>query len=172
MKKENLTKTLISAIEKIIRQNPDIEESIQIFIELFRIIKFYSRFFFFNKEEIADICKVLEDFFSYLSEFHSNEEINEITLKEERVKVFKTIIKIITYFSVYINDETFFSFFDLKNPLEVEEDTEKIFFQCFTEAPKLTNKILILLCHSIRTEYEAVTFLLNKKIISQALIIF
>ena len=161
LKKENLIKTLISSIEKIIRQKPDLEDSIQIFIELFRIIKFYSRFFFLNKEEITDICKILEDFFSYFSDFYSNEEVFEIPLKEERIKVFKTIVKIITYFSVYINDETFFSFFDLKNPLEEDEDTEKIFFHCFTEASKLTNKILILLCHGIRQEYEIVTLLIN-----------
>ena len=69
LKKDNLIKTLINAIEKIIRQKPDLEESIQIFIELFRILKFYSRFFFLNKEEITDICKILEDFFSYLQNF-------------------------------------------------------------------------------------------------------
>ena len=163
LKKENLIKTLITAIEKIIRQKPDLEESINIFIELFRIIKFYSRFFFLSKEEITDICKVLEDFFSYFSEFYSTEETVEIPFKDERIKVFKTIVKIITYFSVYINDETFFSFFDLKNPLEEEEDSEKIFFQCFTEASKLINKILILLCHGIRQEYEIVTYLINKQ---------
>ena len=163
LKKENLIATVIESIEKIIRQKPDIEESIQIFIELFRIIKFYSRFFFLNKEEITDICKIFEDFFSYLSEFLSTEETIEIPFKDERVKLFKTIVKIITYFSVYLNDETFFSFFDLKNPLEEDEETEKIFFQCFTEASKLTNKILILLCHAIRQEYDVVTYLINKK---------
>ena len=163
LKKENLIKTVIEAIERIIRQKPDIEESIQIFIELFRVIKFYARFFFLNKEEITDICKIFEDFFSYLSEFLSSEETIEIPFKDERVKLFKTIVKIITYFSVYINDETYFSFYDLKNPLEEDEDTEKIFFQCFTEASKLTNKILILLCHGIRQEYEIVTYLINKK---------
>ena len=46
LKKENLIKTVLSSIERIIRQKPDLGESIQIFIELFRIIKFYSRFFF------------------------------------------------------------------------------------------------------------------------------
>ena len=163
LKKENLIKTVIESIERIIRLKPDIEESIQIFIELFRIIKFYSRFFFLNKEEITDICKIIEDFFSYLSEFLSTEETIEIPFKDERVKLFKTIVKIITYFSVYINDETFFSFFDLKNPLEEDEDTEKIFFQCFTEASKLTNKVLILLCQGIRQEYDIVTYLINKK---------
>ena len=81
--------------------------------------------------------------------------------------MFKTIIKIITYFTVYINDETFFSFFGLKNPIEEEEDTEKIFFHCFTEASKLTNKILILLCHGVRQEYETVTYLINKKKIKE-----
>ena len=57
----------------------------------------------------------------------------------------------------------FFSFFDLKNPLEEDEDTEKIFFQCFTESSKLTNKVLILLCQGIRQEYDIVTYLINKK---------
>jgi len=163
LKKENLIKTVVEAIEKIVRQKIDLEETIQIFIELLRVIKFYSRFFFLNKEEITEICKILEDFFSYISEFYASEDMNEIPFKNERVKLFKTIIKIITYFSVYINDETFFSFFDLKNPLEEEEDNEKIFFHCFTEASKLTNKILILLCHGIRQEYEMVTYLMNKK---------
>ena len=163
LKKENLIKNITDAVERIIRQKPDIEESIQIFIELFRVIKFYSRFFFLNKEEITDICKIFEDFFSYLSEFLSTEETLNILFKDERVKLFKTIIKIITYFSVYINDETYFSFFDLKNPLEEEEDSEKIFFQSFTESSKLTNKVLILLCHAIRQEYDIVTFLINKK---------
>ena len=163
LKKENLIKIVIGSIERIVRQKPDLEESIQIFIELFRIIKFYSRYFFLNKEEITDICKIFEDFFSYLSEFYSTEETIEIPFKDERVKLFKTIIKIITYFSVYINDETFFSFFDLKNPLETEEETEKIFFQCFTESSKLTNKVLIFLCHGIKQEYDIVTYLVNKK---------
>ena len=163
LKKENLIKNIYEAIERIIRLKPDIEESIQIFIELFRVIKFYSRFFFLNKEEITDICKIFEDFFSYLSEFLSTEETLEIPFKDERVKLFKTIVKIITYFSVYINDETFYSFFDLKNPLEEEEENEKVFFQCFTEASKLTNKILILLCHAIRQEYDIVTLLINRK---------
>ena len=152
----------MSSIERIIRQKPDLGESIQIFIELFRIIKFYSRFFFLNKEEITEICKIVEEFFSYLTEFYSTEETIEILYKDERAKLFKTIIKIITYFSVYINDETFFSFYGLKHPLEEEEDPEKVFFHCFTEASKLTNKILILLCQGIRQEYEVVTFLINK----------
>ena len=161
LKKENLIKTLINAIEKIVRQKPDLEESYEIFIELFRVIKFYSRYFFLNKEEITDICKILEDFFSYISDFYSAEGSKRISFKEGRVKLFKTIVKIITYFSVYINDETFFSFFGLKNPLEEEEDMEKIFFHCFTEASKLTNKILIFLCHGIRHEYEVVTHIIN-----------
>ena len=38
LKKENLIKTILSSIERIIRQKPDLGESIQIFIELFRII--------------------------------------------------------------------------------------------------------------------------------------
>ena len=162
LKKENLIKTILSSIERIIRQKPDLGESIQIFIELFRIIKFYSRFFFLNKEEITEICKVVEEFFSYLTEFYSTEDTIEILYKDERAKLFKTIIKIITYFSVYINDETFFSFYGLKHPLEEEEDPEKAFFHCFTEASKLTNKILILLCHGIRQEYDIVTYLINK----------
>ena len=163
LKKENLIKTVIGAIERIIRQKPDLEESIQIFIELFRIIKFYARFFFLNKEEITDICKIFEDFFSYLSEFYCTEESLEVPYKDERVKLFKTVIKIITYFSIYLNDETYYSFFDLKNPLEHEEEIEKIFFQCFTEASKLTNKVLILICHGIRQEYEVITYLINKR---------
>ena len=162
LKKENLIKTILSSIERIIRQKPDLGESIQIFIELFRIIKFYSRFFFLNKEEITEICKIVEEFFSYLTEFYSTEETIEILYKDERAKLFKTIIKIITYFSVYINDETFFSFYGLRYQLEAEEDPEKIFFHCFTEASKLTNKILILLCHGIRQEYDIVTYLINK----------
>ena len=115
-----------------------------------------------NKEEITEICKVVEEFFSYLTEFYSTEDTIEILYKDERAKLFKTIIKIITYFSVYINDETFFSFYGLKHPLEEEEDPEKAFFHCFTEASKLTNKILILLCHGIRQEYDVVTYLINK----------
>ena len=70
LRRENLIRSIIGAIERIIRQKPELEETIQIFIELFRIIKFYSRFFFLNKEEIIDICKILEDFFSYLSDFY------------------------------------------------------------------------------------------------------
>ena len=61
---------------------------------MLRVIKFYSRFFFFFKEEITDICKILEDFFSYISEFYATEDMNEIPFKNERVKLFKTIIKI------------------------------------------------------------------------------
>ena len=162
LKKENLIKTILSSVERIIRQKPDLGESIQIFIELFRIVKFYSRFFFLNKEEITEICKIIEEFFSYLTEFYSNEDTIEILYKDERAKLFKTIIKIITYFSVYINDETFFSFYGLRYQLEAEEDPEKIFFHCFTEASKLTNKILILLCHGIRQEYDIVNYLINK----------
>ena len=162
LKKENLIKTILSSIERIIRQKPDLGESIQIFIELFRIIKFYSRFFFLNKEEITEICKVVEEFFSYLTEFYSSEDTIEILYKDERAKLFKTIIKIITYFSVYINDETFFSFYGLRYQLEAEEDPEKVYFHCFTEASKLTNKMLILLCHGIRQEYDIVTYLINK----------
>jgi hypothetical protein len=162
LKKENLIKTILSSIERIIRQKPDLGESIQIFIELFRVLKYYSRFFFLNKEEITEICKIVEEFFSYITEFYSTEETIEILYKDERAKLFKTIIKIITYFSVYINDETFFSFFGLRHPLEQEDDQEKAFFHCFTEASKLINKILILLCNGIRQEYDIVTYLINK----------
>lgn len=162
-KKENLIKIVIGSIERIIRQKPDLEESIQIFIELFRIIKFYSRYFFLNKEEITDICKIFEDFFSYLSEFYSTEETIEIPFKDERVKLFKTIIKIITYFSVYINDETFFFFFWSKKPFRKWGRNRKNIFQCFTESSKLTNKVLIFLCHGIKQEYDIVTYLINKK---------
>ena len=162
LKKENLIKTILSSIERIIRQKPDLGESIQIFIELFRVLKYYSRFFFLNKEEITEICKIVEEFFSYITEFYSTEETIEILYKDERAKLFKTIIKMITYFSVYINDETFFSFFGLRHPLEQEDDQEKAFFHCFTEASKLINKILILLCNGIRQEYDIVTYLINK----------
>ena len=157
-----MIKTILSSIERIIRQKPDLGESIQIFLELFRIIKFYSRFFFLNKEEITEIGKIVEEFFSYLTEFYSNEDTIEFLYKDERAKLFKTIIKIITYFSVYINDETFFSFYGLRYQLEAEEDPEKVFFHCFTEASKLTNKILLLLCHRLRQEYDIVTYLINK----------
>ena len=157
-----MIKTILSSIERIIRQKPDLGESIQIFLELFRIIKFYSRFFFLNKEEITEIGKIVEEFFSYLTEFYSNEDTIEFLYKDERAKLFKKIIKIITYFSVYINDETFFSFYGLRYQLEAEEDPEKVFFHCFTEASKLTNKILLLLCHRLRQEYDIVTYLINK----------
>lgn len=44
--KSNLIKTVVNSIENIIRQRPDLEKSIQIIIELLRIIKFYARFNF------------------------------------------------------------------------------------------------------------------------------
>ena len=163
LRKDNLIKTVIYSIERIIRLRPDLEESIQLFIELLRIIKFYARFFFIKKEEIIEICKIFEDFFGYLSEFYANEESIEIPYKEKRIKLFKLTIKIITYFSVYINDDTFFSFFNLPNPFEEEEDTEKLFFHSFTEVSKLSNKILVLVSHAVRQEYEIVTYLISKK---------
>ena len=163
LKKSNLIKIIVNSIENIIRQRPELEDSIEIFIELFRIIKFYSRFYFLIKEEIIEICKILEDFFGYLSEFLSTEDSTEIKLKEKMIKVFKTIIKIVTYFSVYINDETFFSFFELKNEFENEEDNERIYYQSFTEVSKVSNKILILLSYSVMREYEVASFLVNKK---------
>ncbi len=163
LKKDNLIKTVIYSIERIIRLRPDLEDCIQIFIELLRILKFYARFFFIKKEEIIETCKIFEDFFGYLSEFYSNEESTEIPYKDKRIKLFKSIIKIITYFSVYINDETYFSYFNLSTPFEEEEDTEKLFFHSFTEVSKLSNKILVLISHAVRQEYEIVTFLINKK---------
>ena len=162
--KDNLIKTIIYSIEKIFRLRPELEDCIQIFIELFRIMKFYARFFFIKKEEIIETCKIFEDFFVYLSEFSSNEESTEIPYKEKRIKLFKTIIKIITYFSVYINDETYFSFFNIKTPFEEEEDAEKLFFHSFTEVSKLSNKILVLISYAIKQEYEIVTYLINKKV--------
>ena len=80
LKKSNLIKIIVNSIENIIRQRPELEDSIEIFIELFRIIKFYSRFYFLIKEEIIEICKILEDFFGYLSEFLSTEDSTEIKL--------------------------------------------------------------------------------------------
>ena len=127
--KDNLIKTIIYSIERIIRLRPELEDCIQIFIELLRIMKFYARFFLIKKEEIIEICKIFEDFFVYLSEFYSNEESTEIPYKERRIKLFKTIIKIITYFSVYINDETYFSFFNIRTPFELSKITWKIIFQ-------------------------------------------
>ena len=162
LKKSNLIKTVVNSIENIIRQRPDLEDSIEIFIELLRIIKFYARFYFLNKEEIIEVGKILEDFFGYLSDFLSSEDSIEIPLKEKRIKLFKTIIKIVTYFSVYINDETFFSFFGLKNEFENEEDNEKIYYHSFTEVSKLSNKILILVSYSLMREYEVATFLIKK----------
>ena len=170
LKKDNLIKTIINSIEKIIRSRPDLEDSIQIFIELLKIIKFYARFFFIKKEEIIDTCKVLEDFFGYLSEFYSNEETIEIPFKEKRIKLFKSVIKIITYFSVYINDETYFLFFNIRNQFEEEEETEKLFFHSFTEVSKLSNKILVLISHAVRQEYEIVTYLIKKKKLSKQIV--
>ena len=167
LKKDNLIKTVIISIEKIIRLRPDLEECIEIFIELLRIMKFYARFFFIKKEEIIETCKIFEDFFGYLSEFYSNEDSIEIPYKAKRIKLFKSIIKIITFFSVYINDETYFSFFNLRNPFEEEEETEKLFFHCFTEVSKLSNKILVLISHAVRQEYETVTYLMNKRLKKQ-----
>ena len=163
LKKSNLIKTIINSMEKILRQRPELEDSIQILIELLRIIKFYARFYFLVKEEIIDICKILEDFFGYLSEFLSTEDSTEIPLKEKMIKVFKTIIKIVTYFSVYINDETFFSFFELKNEFEDEEEIERIYYHSFTEVSKVSNKILILVSNAVMREFEVATFLIKKK---------
>ena len=163
LRKDNLIKTIIYSIERILRLRPDLKDCIQIFIELLRIIKFYARFFFIKKEEIIETCKIFEDFFGYLSEFFANEE-SFIPYKEKRIKLFKSIIKIITYFSIYINDETYFSFFNLRNPFEEEEETEKLFFHSFTEVSKLSNKILVLTSHAVRQEYEIVTFLIDKQL--------
>ena len=162
LKKSNLIKTVVNSIENIIRQRPDLEKSIQIIIELLRIIKFYARFNFLKKEEIIEICVVLEDLFGYLSYFISSDDSSEIPFKEKRVKLFKTITKIITYFSIYINDETFFSFFGLNNDNK-KEDNEHIFYHNFTEVSKFSNKILILVSYSITREYEVTTFLIQRK---------
>ena len=140
--KENLIDTVINSIDKIIGIRPELNDSIQIFIELFRIIKLYSRFYFIKKEEILNICNIMDSFFSYLSLFQSNIENEEITLKEERKKLLKTIIKIITYFTIYLNDETFNSFFNLESIYE-EKENEKIFFQSYNEYSKAVNNIMI-----------------------------
>ena len=140
LKKSNLIKTVITSLEKILRQRPDLGDSIQYIIELLRIIKFYVRFYFLIKQEIIEICKLFEDFFGYMADFLSSEDNPEIPYKEQRIKLFKTIIKIITYFAVYINDEVFFSFFDLKNEFENEEDSD-----------------------SVMREFEVATFLIKKK---------
>ena len=47
----------------------------------------------FTKEEITEICKIFEDFFSYLSDFYSNEDSYEISLGKLRITLFKTVIK-------------------------------------------------------------------------------
>ena len=163
LKKNNLIKTIIYSIEKIIRQRPDLEDSIEIIIEFLRIIKFYARFYFLVKEEIIEIGKILEDFFGYLSEFLSSEDNSNIPFKEKMIKLFKTIIKIITYFSVYINDETFFSFFGIKNEFETEEENEYNYYHSFTEISKLSNRILILISYFVMREFEVASFLLKRK---------
>ena len=163
LKKSNLIKTVITSLEKILRQRPDLEDTIQYIIELLRIIKFYARFYFLVKEEIIEICKLFENFFGYMTDFLSSEDNSEIPFKEQRIKLFKTIIKIITYFAVYINDEVFFSFFDLKNEFENEEDNERLFYHSFTEVSKLSNKILILVSDSVMKEFEVASFLIKKK---------
>ena len=165
LKKSYLIKTILNSITKIIRQRPDLEDSIEIIIELLRIIKFYARFYFLVKKEITEVCRILEDLFGYLSNFLSSEDNDDIPLKDKMIKLFKTLIKIITYFSMYINDDVFFSFFDLKNEFEEEEDNEPNFYHSFTEASKLSNKILIIISNSVMKEYEVATFLIqNKKI--------
>ena len=163
LKKSNLIKTILNSIIKIIRQRPDLEDSIEIIIELLRIIKFYARFYFLVKEDIIEVCKIFEDLFGYLSDFLSSEDNDDIPLKDKMIKLFKTIIKIISYFSVYINDDVFFSFFDLKNEFEDEEDNEPNFYHSFTEASKLSNKILILVSNSVMKEYEVTTFLIQTR---------
>ena len=160
--KENLIDTVINSIDKIIGIRPELNDSIQIFIELFRIIKLYSRFYFIKKEEILNICNIMDSFFSYLSLFQSNIENEEITLKEERKKLLKTIIKIITYFTIYLNDETFNSFFNLESIYE-EKENEKIFFQSYNEYSKAVNNIMIHVADFIRNEYEVVGILINKE---------
>ena len=52
----------------------------------------------------------------------------------------------------------------MTNPFEEEEDTEKLFFHSFTEVTKLSNKILVLISHAVRQEYEIVTYLINKNL--------
>ena len=162
LKKSNLIKAILNSIIKIIRQRPDLEDSIDIIIELLRIIKFYARFYFLVKEEIIEVCRTFEDFFGYLSDFLSSEEYDDIPIKNKKIKLFKTIIKIITYFSIYINDDVFFSFFDLKNEFE-EEDNEPNFYHSFTEASKLSNKILIMISNAVMKEYEVSTFLIQNR---------
>ena len=162
LSKENLIDTVVTTIERIVRVRPDITESIQVFIELFRIIKFYARYFLMTKEEICKICKIVEDFFAYLALFRSSVENDEIYLKEERAKLLKTIIKCITYFTIYINDETYCSFFNLDNAFE-EHENEKIFFQSFTEVSKLINKIMIHTADYLRQEFEVVSILIQKE---------
>ena len=162
LKKSNLIKTIINSIENIIRYYITFEESSQILIELLRIIKFYARYFFLTEEEIIEVCKILEDLFGYLSDFLSKKDDIEIYNKEEKIKLLRIIIKIITYFSVYINDETFFSFFVLKEESENEEENEKNFYHSFTEVSKLSNKILILISYFVMKEYEIASLFILK----------
>ena len=151
--KENLIETLINAFKKIIHLRPDLDEIIDLLNELSKLLKFYARFFLVSKEEIHDVCKVLEDLFGYFSLVTSNDE-NEsgsyIPLKLQKVKFIKNIVKTIAYFTFIINDDTYLSFFGYNNG----EETEKNFFQSFTENNKLIAKIMIYSAEFIRKEYE------------------
>jgi UDP-N-acetylglucosamine enolpyruvyl transferase len=61
-------------------------------------------------------------------------------------------------------------FFNIRNQFEEEEETEKLFFHSFTEVSKLSNKILVLISHAVRQEYEIVTYLIKKKKLSKQIV--
>lgn len=153
--KEKLFESLLTSIERLIRLRLDLEESLPLFAQYFTFVKFYARFFLITKEELTKTCKILDDLFNYLSRYKTVPLQNQSASLKNKMKLIKTIVKIITYFTASINDETFFAFF--KNDVS---ETETIFFHSFTEQSKLIAKITVHTSDYLREEYEKASMLL------------
>ena len=95
LRKENLVRTVIGAIERIVRQKLDLEESIQIFIELFRVIKFYARFFFLNKKKYQKFVKFLKIFLVIYLNFIVMKNLLIFLLKMKELNYLKLLLKLL-----------------------------------------------------------------------------
>ena len=149
----NITKTLI--------KNETNFFSVKIILQLLNIIKIFSRFYLVKIEEINDFLKILEIFFINFENIKNRNEESKLF-----IKIFYNIVKILIFFSFYINDMCIFnnifeSYKFIQNSLNSKEKIESYqneknnnFLYFDSEISRNISKILIHITKFFEIEYQ------------------
>ena len=152
-------------ITKILIKNETNFFSVKIVLQLLNIIKIFSQYYLIKIEEINDFLKILEIFFINFENIKNRNEESKLF-----IKIFYNIIKILIYFSFYINDMSIYNniyesykYIQIKSMLnpkeknefsEYEKNITNNFLYSDSEISRNISKILIHITKFFEIEYQ------------------